>query len=382
MKFFTLTAIFLSLLITGFTASGKEVFPEIPEEKETLLIQLQTEWYDSIANYKDLGKFSRLPHKNSFQYLSLDPRIKYSPWRWLSIDLFGGLMYNRVKIYKSSENKYKFPWRFWFTSVGMGLSFHKKFQDLYLTVGIKGRAPLNRFENTTEHIVSGDGAYHIEPDLWIIYTLSPHFAWLFYNTSFRFRTNKLSALSYHRIGGWIQTRHIDTGLSVNGFFPVISDGYTQRPETRWNVLDKRNGGNYKFYSVNPAVLAFTLWMNFKPLQYLGIQVYGSLDTYGKSYGKGYTIGLLTSGKWHFKSTKSFFKKELKRFKRSEDGDVDEELEEFGEKLEEDEMDEGPEEKNLEEEIEEESDEELEEEESQLKKPAIKIEITDEINKLQ
>lgn len=361
MKFFTHAVVSLVLLAVGFKAKGKEVFPEIPEKKETLLIQVQSEWYDSISNYKELGKFSRLPHENSFQYLSADPRIKYTPRQWFSIELFGGFMGNWSKTYNSSTNQPTNRKRWWFTSVGMGFSFHKKWQDLYFSIDIKGRAPLNRFDNLTKLIVNGDGAFHIEPGLWIIYALSPHFAYLFYNTSFRYRTEKLSALSYHRAGGLIQTRHFDTGLSANLFFPVISDAYTKRPETRWNVLENVNGGSYKFYSVNPAVLSFTVWANFKPAESIGLQIYGSLDTYGQAYGKGYTVGLMATKKWSFKSSSSSFKKDLKEFERSEDEELNEESE-MGDPNEE-----------LEEE---------DEEESEPKKPAINIEISDELNKLE
>ncbi|MCY4512309.1 MAG: hypothetical protein OXB86_01310 [Bdellovibrionales bacterium] len=369
MKLLTHTAISFALLTVGFTTSGKEIFPEIPETKETVTIQLQSEWYDSIANYKELGKYVRLPHENSFQYLAIDPRIKYTPREWFSIELFGGLMYSKSNTYNSISNKNSFRDRFWFTSLGLGLSFHKKFQDFYLTVDLKGRAPLNRFENLTELNVTGDGAYHIEPGLWVIYALSPHFAYLFYNTSFRYRTNKLSSLSYHRAGGLIQSRYIETGFSANLFFPVIPDTYIQRPETRWNVLDKVNGGSYKFYSVNPSALSFTLWMNFKPTKNINLQLYGSLDTYGENYGKGHTIGLLASGKWSLKSTRSLFKKELKRFKKTEEEDSYDEA---------DPDEEDADDRDYEDE---DSEEEPDEEEAENKKPAINIEISDEINKL-
>lgn len=349
MRHFTHIFVLLTLLITGFTANGRELFPEIPEQKRTLRIQIQSEWYNSTANYKEFGKFSLLPHQNSFQYVTADPRIKYSPWSWFSIELFGGFMYGMSKTYNSFKNNYTIRNRPWFTSAGLGLSFHKKFQRLYFTADIKGSAPLNRFEHLTNDVVTGDGAYHIEPGLWFIYALSPHFAYLFYNTSFKYRTNKLSALSYHKLGGFIQTRYIDSGFSANVFFPLIADGYTDRPETRWNILKNVNGESYKFYSVNPAALSFTLWMEFKPVKFLGLQVYANLDTYGQFYGKGHTVGLMASGKWTFKSSKSRFEEELKQSKRLEEEDLNEGLEES--------------------------------EESHSEQPAIDSEITDEIKRL-
>lgn len=367
MKFLTHTAIFFALLTVGFTTRGKEVFPEVPEEiQEPLLIQLQSEWYDSIANYKELGKYERLPHENYFQYLAVDPRVKYTPWQWFSIELFGGLMYSKSQTYSSSGDRNTFRDRFWFTSVGAGISLHKRFQDFYFTIDLKGRVPLNRFESQTQFNVTGDGAYHIEPGFWVIYALSPHFAYLFYNTSFRYRTDKLSSISYHKAGGVIQTRHIETGFSANLFFSVIPDAYTKRPETRWNVLNNVNGGSYKFYSVNPSALSFTLWMNFKPTRNLGLQIFGSLDTYGVAYGKGYTVGLLASGKWSLKSTKSLFKKELKKIRKTEDEDYYDE--------------DDPDEEDTDDRDYEDSEEEPDEE-SEDKKPAINIEISDEINKL-
>ena len=347
MKFFKHITIFLSLLMAGLTANGRELFPEMPGKKRTLLIQLQSEWYQSNANYKELGRFSLLPHQNSFQYVTADPRIKYSPWKWFSIELFGGFMYGMSKTFNSSKNIYTVRNIPWFTSIGLGLSFHKTFQRrLHFTIDLKGAAPLNRFERLTDDIVTGDGAYYIEPGLWFIYTLSPHFAYLFYNTSFKYRTEKLSALSYHKVGGFIQTRYINSGFSTNMFFPLISDGYTKQPETRWNILKNVNGESYKFYSVNPAALSFTLWMEFKPAKSFGLQVYANLDTYGQFYGKGYTVGLVASGKWTLKSSKSRFEEELKRSKRRKEEDSDEELKE-----------------------------------SPPEEPVIDSEITDEINKL-
>ena len=366
MKILTHIAIFFALLTAGFMTKGKEIFPEIPETKESLLIQIQSEWYNSIANYKELGKYSRLDHENFFQYLTIDPRVKYTPWQWFSIELFGELMYSKSHTYNSSS---PFLDTFEPTFVGAGISLYEKFQDFYLTIDLKGRVPLNRFDNLTKEIVTGDGAYHIEPGLWIIYSLSPHFAYLFYNTRFRYRTNKLSSISYHKAGGVIQTRHIETGLSANLFFSVTPDAYTQRPETRWNVLDNVNGGSYKFYSVNPLALSFTAWMNFKPTRNLGLQVFGSLDTYGENYGKGYTIGLLASGKWSLKSTRSLFKKELKRITKTEEEDSYDEA---------DPDEEDAEDRDYEDE---DSEEEPDEEEAENKKPAINIEISDEINKL-
>ena len=318
MRFFVCTAIFL-VLIGGSGAFGREIFPEIPEKKRTLLLQLGGEWYDSIANYTSAGKFVRLPAENFFQYLSVDPRVKFTPYKWVSLTLSTGLMYGKSGGYDEAGSKAVFRDRLQFTVVSAGISFHSRFKSLYVIAGIKGGFPLNRFDRLTQdNIITGDGAYAVEPGIWLIYALSPRFVYLFYNTSFKYRTQRLSSLSFHKAGGFVQTRSLDAGFSADFFFPLIQDGYTKRPETRWNTLKRVNGSSYKFFSVNPSALSFTVWMAFKPLKSFEVKLYTNLDTYGQYYGKGYTMGLFLSKKFTGKSftDRLRFKQELRRFKHS------------------------------------------------------------------
>ena len=150
-------------------------------------------------------------------------------------------------------------------------------------------------------MIVGNGAYFVEPGLWFLVQPSQMF-YIYLNTAFRYRSLSLSGLLLNKLGGVLKTPNIDVGLSIDSFFSVLSDGFTNQPEQRLSFINKVNGGSYRFYSVNPSVfLSWTAWMElkFKPVS---TKFYFHLDTLGQNYAKGFSCGIITQLKWHTKSS--------------------------------------------------------------------------------
>ncbi len=305
-------------LFLSQTALSESNFPEIPSKNKPLSISLHANFYRSAANYKELGAYKNLPNKNYFQYFGFYPTIRYSPVsHYISFQIFSRNFYAESK---TNDLKRKV---FRTSEVGGGFSIYYKFKNLYSGFEFRGGVPIYRPEltNSNEMIV-GDGAYFAEPGLWFLFRpfriRSKESLYLYYNTAFRYRTlglsNNLSGLLLNRLGTFIKTMYIDGGAETSSFFSVLSDTYSLEPEKRWGPLKKVNGESYKFRSVNPSVLDFTFWMEFK-FKPIFTKIYFNVDSFGKNYAKGLSFGFITTLKLYTKS--SIIKKRRNRATESD-----------------------------------------------------------------
>ncbi len=308
-RFFFLTVLFFTF---SSLSIGEALFPKLSSKKKPLSAYLQIEYFNTVSNYQLLGEYIDLPDKNFFNYVASNLSIDYSPIYWFNIELFFNTMGAASQTGKELRN------RFGMTHTGIGFTFLKKMSDFQINFELKGGAPLHSIPEDTDEIILGDGSYFINPNLWFIYQYPSKLFYLFYNINFLYRINSiyqthaLSSLLFNKFGFTFQTQFTDAGLSTEFFLPIIQDVYSQTPNTRWDIIDKVNGGSYKFYSVNPVALSFTAWMKWK-FHPMSINIYANVDTYGQNYAKGFTIGLITSFTWNTKTKKQshvdqFFRK--------------------------------------------------------------------------
>ena len=135
MRIKNLSSVLLScvLLILSAPALSEISFPEFPSKNKPLIIKLQTEFFQSNANfihewnrYQDL-KASSQKEENFFQYIAFKPKISYSPLsQYISFDLFAD------SFYASSRNlgvERQLPFRP--SLAGVGLRYYHKIKQLY-----------------------------------------------------------------------------------------------------------------------------------------------------------------------------------------------------------------------------------------------------------
>ena len=300
----------LIFLCLSHSALSELNFPEFPSKRRPFSISLQTEFFHSSKNYIE-WKWDDLPDENYFQYFGFYPMIRYSPFSYISVQLFSKNFYAISKTLDSRRNVLQ-------TSlVGGGVNLYHKYKTAYLGFELKAGVPLNRgvLVNPDEMIIE-DGTYFVEPGVWLLLRPSRNF-YLHYNSAFRFRMLDLSSLWFNRLGGFLKTRHADFGASVDSFFSIFSDDkFTSQPQTRWEPLQRVNGGSFKFRSVNPSSLSFTFWMEFK-FKPVFIRLYFNQNSFGRHYAKGFNLGLITTVKWNTKSSV------LKRKRKTKSFDFDE-----------------------------------------------------------
>ncbi|MCY4321580.1 MAG: hypothetical protein OXC37_04160 [Bdellovibrionaceae bacterium] len=297
--------LYLLCITTSFSVLSEIRFPEIPSKNKPFSISLQTEFFRTQSNYTNFGQYIALNESDFFQYVSFHPSLSYSLSKhYISFSLFAESFFAGSK---KEDFEYRVPFKL--SIVGLGFNFYHKVKTLFIGLELRGAFPLyTNFQSPTEIIV-GDGAYFVEPGLWLIFRPSKTF-YIYNRNTFRLRTGGLSSLLFSSLGGVIQTEFIETGLSLDSFFSLlIYDQFSSQPNNRLEILKTANAGSFKFYSVNPSVLSGTAWTTFKFKPY-SISFYANLDSIGQNYAKGFTLGLMTKFKWGQRS--SFIKEKRKK----------------------------------------------------------------------
>ena len=299
--FFILFPFLLFLINPEAMALSTARFPEIPSKSKPLSFSLQTEFYRSISNYEEIGGYKPLSKKNYLQYFAAHPSLSYSPLpHYINFELFANSFY----ISSQSLNTVRSSFRP--TVLGGGVKLYYKYKQLYSGLELRGGYPIINHFPDDQAPITGDGSVFIEPGLWLLYHISNNI-YVYENFSFRYRMT-LSNLIFNRVGGVLKTQYTDIGLSVDAFFSLPSSQILPEAETRLRQLPTLNGGSYRFSALNPFLLSFTAWMEFK-FKPVFATLYFNGNSIGQNYAKGLTFGLMTKFKWNTKS--SFISKKRK-----------------------------------------------------------------------
>ncbi|MBC6415877.1 MAG: hypothetical protein GDA46_05750 [Bdellovibrionales bacterium] len=301
---------------------------EIPSPEKSFEIRLKSEFFRSYSNYTKSGDLVYLSdnfQKNSFQYILIQPQLSYFyPFKktYAGFSLFAD-SYNA----KSHSQKSGLELPFKLSVLGGRVQFFQKIQSLFIGFRLTGAYSFHHVKlnpDTKElnlsspqqtqdnEIIVGDHASYFEPTLSFIFKPSPNFH-IYNQNSFRYRSSNLSSLFSLNLGTVFHNSAFSIGSSIDTFFSFLRfDDYTNRPGYRHEHLKKVNAGSFKFYSINPSVISFTLWtgLNFSPFQ---MTFYVNKDTWGKNYGEGITLGLITKFKWKY-SKKIFLEEKRKKKK--------------------------------------------------------------------
>ena len=309
---------YLIILCFSFSSSARAYIRQPhPPAAKSLELSLQTEFFRSNANYLKWSEYATLPPENSFQYVFLKPQFSYSPFKNHYIRL-SGFADNFYALSQTSQKSYELPFKL--SVLGGSVYLYHKIQSLFIGLKLTGAYSLhsvhklvlnNPLTIQSNEIIVGETASYFEPALSFIFKPSEYF-YLYNQVSLRYRTAGLSSLIFLNLGAAVTSHNFSFGLSLDTFFSTfILDRFTNSPASRHNILEGANAGSYKFYSVNPSVVSGTLWLDFK-YNFFNTNLYINLDTLGKNYGKGLTIGLITRFKWLLQSKDSFLEKKRRK----------------------------------------------------------------------
>lgn len=106
---------------------------------------------------------------------------------------------------------------------------------------------------------------------------------------YNYRASGRSGQFLWNLGTGMNWTKFSLGAELGGLQTVMNDEDTNRESARYNLIQQVNAGSYRFYSVNPSMVDFRLWSEFKMGQASVIGVGASQSVYGLNYSKGLTV---------------------------------------------------------------------------------------------
>lgn len=224
---------------------------------EQLSLTVDGTYFTTSANYSEEGgTIEKLDNGKDYQNFSTNFVGHYAvDRRWA---VFGslGLAYaqssNTDYVRDNSQlteiqlgTQYKFPQRLW--------SF---WPEAFVII------PLNTFSESTDDVLTGEGAYGLQTGAWAMTRLWGFFPYAY--LGFRFQAEGRAGLIPFRFGayktmrsGWM------FGGSIEGVTTLIDDKYTSKPLERNRVTSRVNGGSFRYYSVNPELIEVRGWAGLR-----------------------------------------------------------------------------------------------------------------------
>ena len=147
--------------------------------------------------------------------------------------------------------------------------------------------PLNRFENDTDDVLTGEGAMVVQTGAWISKEVSPY-TFHFY-LAYKYQDGGRASLLPWSVGlsqygsSWIYS------LEIGGFNVLQDDENLNNFAKREDVVRRVNGGSLKYNSVNPEVLELTGKVGYRLSQNTSLILGLSSTINGKNYGAGNTV---------------------------------------------------------------------------------------------
>ncbi len=153
---------------------------------------------------------------------------------------------------------------------------------------------------------------------------------------FNYRMEGRSSLLMYEAGaGWRLNRN-SFGAELGGFQSIMDDGDKGSETKRNAVIQRVNGGSYRFYSVNPAVTEFRLWSEHELSTRFKLGLNMAYPFYGTNYANGMTFGAVVSMSFDLMETQKTIRRlsdpapistdrDIEQFHENVDDGVDQEI---------------------------------------------------------
>ena len=220
-------------------------------------------FFKTTANYDSSGgSFDDLPNGGSYQNISGNLNLAYdmnSHWRVLGGFRLANATSNDGTFDRTATE---------FNEITLGFMVTP-----YYSVGTRvylelvGTAVLNAFEDTTDEVLTGEGAPNVIVGSKVTQMLS--LLEFFGSLHLQYYSDGRSARIPWRLGAIAHFGTFKVIGSLFGYQSVIDDESTDTPTDRTNVTNRVNGGSQRYYAVNPSLLdtqAGVAWQPFPDLQ--------------------------------------------------------------------------------------------------------------------
>jgi hypothetical protein len=152
------------------------------------------------------------------------------------------------------------------------------------------RYSLDQISNTQDSVITNEGVLEIIAML----KAQNNYQWFSYYAGggYDFRSERSSVMPWY-VGGGLQWKHSFFGLELNGFQTITddSDKGSTNEAIRNTLIQRVNGGSYKFYSINPSHIQVQANLDIGFSSGFVVKSYIANSISGQNYANGLTIGV-------------------------------------------------------------------------------------------
>jgi hypothetical protein len=154
---------------------------------------------------------------------------------------------------------------------------------------------LNTFKDTTDDVISGEGAHNVYAGAKFSQSLS--IIELFTTLHVQWYSDGRSTRLPWRVGSVLHWGSLKLLGSVFGFQSILDDESTDTPTDRTNVTNRVNGGSLRYYAVNPSVVDTQVGVAWQPYHDLYFELGMTKTINGDSFSEGLGAYLAASLYW-------------------------------------------------------------------------------------
>ncbi len=279
----------LSLLFSFFQVSYAQLPEPLAYEYH---LKIQPNYFSSTENLNNDGQKISLGNGSKFTNLTTRTSIYYSWLNSLQVLAGGDFAYSQSTRGNEDRSNLNFSEVF----VGTRYFFERKYisliPDVLLSLATSAVDPYG------DEVLMSEHAHSLNLGLWSLIKLKTFFPYAYVGT--KIMSDDRAWFYLLRLGLKYQLSDFSVYADICNTAPFRDDKNVETPQNRWIVTDRTNAGSYKFYSVNPEMIEFTLGSNFVTSETFKTGAQVSLPVRGRRVANG--LSFMLSASWDFGST--------------------------------------------------------------------------------
>lgn len=270
------------LPLWSFVASA-QVGRFIYHSHRRLTLSANLDYFQTEANYlKSGGVYDSLPNGQAYRIFQLDLRANYGFQP-------GWNVYSGAKV-GSAESQSSLATR---TNSGVsdiyvGTNFiAMRSGSFYLVPNLYFSQPLVRNDVSSDVVSINDGAMEIAAELQAQWLYSEYHFGTY--SGYIYRDSGLSSLIPYGVFGELPLGQMLLGSEIYGYSSASSDRDSTNDSSRTLFMNRANAGSYRFYSVNPSLMAVNFWAQFSNSPSISYLVGAGMTFNGTSTAGGWNM---------------------------------------------------------------------------------------------
>lgn len=155
--------------------------------------------------------------------------------------------------------------------------------------------PLEKYDTTTDYVMTSEGVLQATGALRLQHNFGAFL--MFGRLGYTYRAEGRSSLMPYSLAAAYDTGQTAFGLAVSGFQSLSTDQDQSKPLLRNTTISRVQGGARKFYSIEPAMVDLSLFLNMKISPRWSLDLNGGYDVAGTNYAQGAHGGMNLTVNW-------------------------------------------------------------------------------------